>query len=107
MKAASASGPPGAMTPMGTFQEVAHTLANHNASPDGSGPAGYGAAPGMAVVFGPGFVAEIPGDASPRTEVSQVMVTVSDDDFAWPVLSRMCKAVGWRMVDPDTGRSFG
>ena len=97
----------GGMEPMGTFGEVAATVANFNVSPDGSGPKGYGSALGMLVLFGPGFVLEIPGDGSPKAEVAQILATVTDEDFAWPVLSRMCKANGWRMMDPDTGRSFG
>lgn len=95
------------MLPLGVFKEVVAAVAPFNVSSDGSGPAGVGEVPGMAVLFGPGFILEIPSDGNGRAEVNQVMVTVTDEDFAWPVLSRMTKHNGWKMMDPDTGRTFG
>lgn len=95
------------MEPIGTFGEVLAAVAPFNVASDGSGPAGFGTVPGMAVLFGPGFVLEIPSDGDRRAEVNQLMATVTDEDFAWPVLSRMCKHNGWKMMDPDTGRTFG
>lgn len=93
--------------PIGTFRQTLAALTPFNISPDGSGPAGMGEVPGMAVLFGPGFILELPFDGDDRAEVRQIMVTVTDEDFAWPVLSRMCKAHGWKMMDPDSGRTFG
>jgi hypothetical protein len=40
-------------------------------------------------------------------EVGQIMISISDEEIAWPVLQRMTKALGWMLVDLDTGRSFG
>lgn len=97
----------GSMEPMGTLKEVLAAAGNFNVAPDGSGPSGMGSAPGMAVLHGPGFVVEVPDSGGMKADVMQVMVTVTDEDFAWPVLSRMCKAAGWRMMDPETGRTFG
>lgn len=105
--ATTATGGQGAMIPLGTFAEVVAAVARFNVAPDTSGPKGFGSAPGMAVLFGPGFIMEVPGDASPRDDVNQVMTTVTDEDFAWPVLSRMCKSLGWRMMDAESGRTFG
>ena len=50
-----------------------------------------------------GFV-ELPAGVS---EVSQVMLTLLDDDFAWPVIMRMCRTRGWSLMDPESGRTFG
>lgn len=99
--------PGAAMVPLGTFGEVVKSLANFNVSPDTSGPRGFGSSPGVAVLYGPGFIMEVPGDGSPREDVNQIMTTVTDEDFAWPVLSRLCKSLGWRMMDAESGRTFG
>lgn len=101
------------MDPLGTFKEVLAAVGRFNVGSDGSengaggGSGGEHGLPGVAVLHGPGFTLEVPGDGSPRAEVTQVMANVTDDDFAWPVLSRMCKANSWKMTDPDSGRTFG
>ncbi len=95
------------MQPLGSFRDTLAALAPFNVSADGSGPHGLGEVPGMAVLFGPGFTVEIPFDGDRRTDVNQVMATVTDEDFAWPVLSRMCRTNGWKMMDPESGRTFG
>lgn len=97
----------GAMEPLGTVGEVVEGLGRFNVAGDGSGPRGMGNAAGMSVLYGPGFIVELPGDGDPKSDVMQVMVTITDEDFAWPVLSRMCKDRKWKMMDPDSGRTFG
>lgn len=97
----------GAMLPMGTCDEIIATMASHNISPDGSGQEGRGESLGMATLYGPGFIVEIPTGGGRDQELSQAMVTLTDEDFAWPVLSRLCKIQRWRMMDPDSGRTFG
>lgn len=94
----------GPLEPLGSLREVLRAFGTYNTAPDGSGPQGHGTALGMATLYGPGLIAEIPSAAE---DVGQVMVTVTDEDFAWPVLMRLCRAQAWRMVDPDTGRTFG
>ncbi len=32
---------------------------------------------------------------------------MTDDDFAFPVLLRLCREQKWTMLDPETGRRFG
>jgi hypothetical protein len=52
------------------------------------------------------MIVELPmGEA--KDDVAQAMVTVTDEEIAMPVLLRMCKTLGWAMVDIETGRSFG
>ena len=92
---------PVATGPLGTAREVKETLARFNTAPDGSARS---ASLGTEILHGPGMVVEI---ACGSGDVQQAMVTVTDDDVAWPVLSRLCKAVGWRMMDVETGRLFG
>lgn len=98
---ASPARPDGSHGPMGTAAEVREVLARYNTAPDGSPRS---ASLGTEVLHGPGLIVELPTN---QDEVSQALVTVLDDDIAWPVLSRVCKAAGWRMMDVETGRVFG
>ncbi|MBX3385337.1 MAG: hypothetical protein KF768_02065 [Phycisphaeraceae bacterium] len=103
--AGSATAP--AMIPIGSAREIVRTFAPFNIAPDGSGPHGWGETYGMATLYGPGCVVELPYNGEPDNELSQAMVSVTDDEFAWPVLSRACKAGNWKLMDPDSGRTFG
>jgi hypothetical protein len=87
--------------PLGTPKEVREILARYNTAPDGSPRT---ASLGTEILHGPGLIVELPSNME---EVTQALVTVTDDDIAWPVLSRICKAVGWKMVDVESGRVFG
>ena len=90
----------GGMAPLGSVREVLDALAAFNTAPDG-GPT---KSAGTHFLHGPGFVAEIP---STQPIVAQAIVTMTDEDMAWPVLMRLTKRLGWTMVDLETGRSFG
>ncbi len=86
---------------LGTIAEVTAALSRYNTAPDGSPPKG---GMGGLVMYGPGLYMEM---APVDGEVRQVMVTMTDDDFAFPVLLRLCREQRWTMLDPDTGRRFG
>jgi hypothetical protein len=94
----------GSLVPLGTLDDLIRIMAGYNTSPDGSGPQGLGEALGMAILYGPGYTIEMPAGTD---EVAQAIVTLLDEDFAWSVLGKMCKEQGWRMMDPETGRTFG
>ncbi len=108
-------GPSGSdgMPPLGTLREVRNALGHCNISPDGSGPHGYGERLGTCVFHGPGMVLEVALTEDPTAnrgagpDVRQVLVSVTDEDFAFPVLMRLCKLNQWQMMDPDSGRTFG
>ncbi len=89
---------------MGSVGEVVSALKRFNCWPDGSGPEGMGRSPGMALVYGPGLVLEVP---SASEEVTQVLATMTDDEYAFPVLMKICREIGWAMMDPESGRMFG
>ncbi len=102
----------GGMEPLGTVSTLIMSLKHFNVWPDGSGPMGFGDALGSATLYGPGFIVELPyastGASSPdRAEITQALVYCNDDDYAWPVLSRICRANKWKLMDPDSGRTFG
>lgn len=84
---------------LGDKAQVLETLAAYNTAPDGSPDAG-------SIAYGPGMLVELPmtGEGDP---VNQALVTVLDEEIAWPVLSRLCGDTGWILMDPDSGRTFG
>ncbi len=90
--------------PLGSSRAVLDQLSQFNCAPDGTGPDGLGRTPGMATLYGPGLMMEFPVGSD---ELNQVMVTLTDDDFAFPVVMRLCRTAGWLMMDPESGRTFG
>jgi len=86
--------------PLGTPGEIVAALARFNTAPDGSTLKRVG----TMVLHGPGYTIEY---ASGHDQLTQAMVVVNSSDFAWPVLSQICKANGWKMQDTDSGQIFG
>ncbi|MHC4975063.1 MAG: hypothetical protein ACYTF7_00490 [Planctomycetota bacterium] len=89
----------GAMQPMGRKQEILAQLARFNIAMDGSDE-------GFSTAWGPGIRLEFPF-ADEKDPVNQIMVTLGEEDYAWPVLMRITRELHWRMMDPETGRTFG
>lgn len=89
----------GAMRPLGSPAEFEATVANFNIAPDGA-ERNTGTLP----LFGPGIVVEV---ALGQDTLNQALITVIDQDIAWPVLSRLCRSNGWKMMDAATGQTFG
>ena len=85
--------------PLGTYDEVVEALERYNTSPDGS-------AESVGVLYGPGFTVQLPF-VDRSDPVMQVLVSIEEDGSAWPVLTRICKGLNWKMLDPSTGRTFG
>ena len=92
-------------TVFGSAADVLELLSPYNISPDGSGPDGLGDSPGMATLYGPGMIAEF--SQTGDDDVKQLLLTLTDEDFAWPAIFKLCNATGCRMMDPATGRTFG
>ena len=87
--------------PLGTYEQVVDALRVYNTGPDGSNaPESFG------VLFGPGLLIQMPM-VGPKDPVMQVAVSMTEEDVAFPVLMRICKRLGWRMMDPSSGRMFG
>jgi hypothetical protein len=90
----------GSLIPLGSIGQVTEALADYNVAPDGSARVNSA----MAVLYGPGLVIEMPTGAESLT---QLLVTLIEEDNAWPVLMRLCRGLGWNMMDPESGRTFG
>lgn len=91
---------PGQAAPIGTRREVRELLARFNTAPDGAAAKGMG----TERLYGPGMVIDL---STSTEDVNQALVSVNEDDIAWPVLLRICKELRWKMIDLETGRSFG
>lgn len=90
----------GAPAVLGPLKDVRKTFERYNTSGDGTGAD----AGGVETMHGPGFTCEV---ATGQPVVQQVLVNLLDEDIAWPVLSRLCKAEKWKMMDVESGRMFG
>jgi len=90
----------GELHPLGTLDEVTDRLSRFNTASDG---ARHGQT-GTEMLHGPGLIVEIPTAAD---QITQLMVHVKDEELAFTVLWRMCRANGWKIVDAETGERFG
>ncbi len=84
---------------MGRKQEILKELARYNIAMDGS-------AEGFSTAWGPGIRLEFPF-VEDKDPINQIMVTLGEEDYAWPVLTRLTKEMCWRMMDPESGRTYG
>lgn len=82
------------MAPIGSRGEIIGHLSQYNTAPDGTGDD---------VLYGPGIRLEMPPDQDP---VTQLLLTVVEEEIAWLVILRMAKAFGWKIVDVNTGREL-
>lgn len=89
----------GGNAPLGSLREVRATLEGYNTGPDGSKSDA-----GLDRLHGPGMVIELPGAIDP---VTQAVASISDEEIAFPVLMKLTKAMGWRLMDIESGRMFG
>lgn len=86
------------MADLGSPGSLERTLRPYNIAPDGAK-----GAMGTTSLYGPGLVIEIPSAAD---SVNQLMASVDDEETAWPVLARLCRELGWKLMDPESGRTF-
>lgn len=85
---------------LGTAKELCNALSKFNTAVDGAEIKRLG----TMVLHGPGYTVEY---AVGHDELMQAMVVVNNMDFAWPVLSKICRANGWKMQDTESGQVFG
>jgi len=103
--------PSGEMCALGTVESVLAAFGRVNTAtdrlvrspPDESVGTGGGLGSGVVKLHGPGLTAEVP---TTNDLVQQSLVTITDEDYAFSVLTKLCKAEGWAMMDPESGRTF-
>lgn len=99
-KPKDADDPGAGLHPLGSPGDVRAAAERFNTSADG----GDAKRAGTVILHGPGFTLEY---SLSQDAINQAMVVVHDTDFAWPVLSKLCRAMDWKMQDTDTGQIFG
>ena len=92
--------PAGGNAPLGSEREFCEKLVPFNTAPDGAQIKRLG----TMVLHGPGYTIEY---AMGHDQIMQAMVVVNNMDFGYPVLSKMCKTLGWKMQDTESGQIFG
>ncbi len=58
---------------------------------------------GGEIMYGPGVNIELTPNQDP---ILQMLLTITDDDIAWPVIMRLAKDLQWKILDPSSGREF-
>jgi hypothetical protein len=92
---ARGQGPGTQLDPIGTRQEILEKLARLNTMPEREGED---------VLYGPGICIQMPPG---NNSVSQMIMTVNEEEIAWQVVSRVIKALECKLLDPETGRELG
>ena len=83
----------GSLAPLGTRAALLESLAQLNTGPD---------QPDGDVLYGPGLKLELP----PSDPVTQMALTVVEEDIAWLVIERFARRFGWRFLDLESGREL-
>jgi len=82
------------MVPLGRRAEIIRELANYNTAPEREGDD---------MLYGPGIRLELPPG---QDEITQILLTIIEEEIAWLVIMRLAKAFEWKIVDPATGREL-
>lgn len=84
-----------ALAAIGPRQDVLKNLAHCNTSPERQGADD--------VLFGPGIRIELTPGQDP---VTQMLVTLSEDEIGWHVLQRFVTEFHWKLLDPRSGQEW-
>ena len=81
--------------PIGTRREVLEALRRLNTMVERNGS--------DELLYGPGICIQIPPGADP---VTQMLISVTEEEIAWHVIRRLVRTLGCRLCDPLTGREY-
>ncbi len=82
-----------ALPPIGPRSDIVEKLARANSSPESPEV--------QDVLYGPGIRIELTPDQDP---ICQMLVTVTEEEIGWQVLTRLINHFQWKLLDPVTGR---
>ena len=82
-----------ALAPLGSRAQIIESLAVHNTAPETEGDD---------LLHGPGIRIELP----PAEPITQMLMTIVEEEIAWQVIMRLAKDMEWKLLDPATGREF-
>lgn len=83
----------GGLAPIGSRAEIVAELRDLNTSPEKEGGE---------MLYGPGIRIELP----PGEPVTQMLMTLTEEDIAWHVVMRLVKTMKWKLLDPMSGREL-
>ena len=83
----------GGLSPIGSREEIVKQLGDLNTSPEKEGGD---------MLYGPGIRIELP----PGEPVTQMLMTLTEEDIAWHVVMRLVKQMKWKLLDPMSGREL-
>lgn len=82
------------MLPIGNRAQVVKDLSRFNTAPERDGED---------VLYGPGIRLELPPG---QDLVSQMLMTVTEEEIAWLVIMRLAKTFDWKIIDMNSGREL-
>jgi hypothetical protein len=82
------------MPPLGPRRQVLEELFLCNTGPERAGDD---------VLYGPGYMLELTPGQDP---VTQMLLTITEDEIGWLALMRVAKKLRWKILDPNTGRAL-
>jgi len=85
----------GTLPSIGPRLDIVEKLARANTSPE--------CAEVEDVLFGPGIRIELTPNQDP---VNQMLVTVTEEEIGWQVITRLINHFQWKLLDPETGREM-
>ena len=86
---------PGALAPIGPRAEIVRQLVPCNTAPERPDAED--------VLYGPGIRIEMTPGQDP---ITQMLVTITEEEIGWQVLTRLVNAFHWKLLDPSTGREL-
>ena len=89
------------LPPIGSRLQLIKELSHYNTAPEREGD--------TEVLYGPGIRLEFPPSSDTGKggdSVSQMLLTVTEEEIAWLVIMRLAKEFDWKIVDTNTGREL-
>ena len=79
---------------IGSRTEIIRELASFNTGPERDGGD---------ILFGPGVIIQLPPG---QDDVTQMILSISEEDIGWQVVERLATRFGWRLLDTVSGREW-
>ncbi len=83
------------MAPLGSRKDLVAQLSSFNTAPERSGEDDP--------LYGPGILVSLPPMTDP---VTQMLVSITEEEIGWQVLLRIAKHYRWKIVDTSSGREL-
>ena len=84
----------GAMMPIASRKDLLAELFDCNTGPEQKDED---------VLYGPGIRLELTPGQDP---ITQMLLTLTEEEIGWQVLTKLLKQFDWKLLDPNTGREL-